>query len=86
MDRFVPENERLARSDARKALARLCDLHGFVEAAEVLRAECDGGLVTLSAQLANTRDGREDAIAALQEAFEAERHPIIVIGRVGPVE
>lgn len=75
----------LARSDARRALARLCDLHGFAEAAEVLRAECDGGILTLPTQLADTRDGREEAIEALKEAFEADRHPIIVIGRVAPL-
>lgn len=68
----------------RGILARLCERHGFVEAAEVLKAACDGGVMTLSPCLSETRDGREEAISALQEAYEEERKPVIVIAKSGP--
>lgn len=71
-----------AREDARKALQRLCELHGFTEAAEVLRAKCSGGVITLAPHLADSRDGREEAIDSLKDAFDGDPRPIIVIGPI----
>lgn len=64
----------------REALVDLCRQHGFDAAAEVLRV--DGrGYMTLDPRLADTRDGREEAISCLQCAFQ-DGIPVIIIAPI----
>jgi hypothetical protein len=64
----------------RETLRKLLDQAGESAAAECLR-QPGTGVISLPQSMANTRDGREEAIAMLQEAFEDERIGAVVIRR-----
>lgn len=66
--------------DQRHALAAFLASVGEDAAAEVLRQGVRE-TITLPVDLADTRDGREEAIAALQEAFETPPVACFVIER-----
>ena len=64
----------------RELLRKLLEMEGCTAAAACLEQQGDG-VITLPESLLDTRDGREEAISWLQEAFETERCAAIVIRR-----
>lgn len=72
-EQYLPPHEA-----QRKALVTLLDTLGYGAAAAVIRAGVKGGYFEAARSLAETRDGREDAISMLQEAFEYG-HPTVIL-------
>lgn len=64
----------------RETLRRLLEQAGETAAAACLE-QPGTGVITLPESMVNTRDGREEAIATLQEAFEMPQCSAIVIRR-----
>lgn len=68
------------RARWRDMARQIMERDGFTAAAACLEQDGDG-VIILPESLMDTRDGREEAIAALQEAFETKHCAAIVIRR-----